>query len=216
VVEREREEGRGRKGEGWREERRRERERARDSEKEKESERARARERRERERTSIYTHRIFHVNTKKFPNIQEGIHDIQMYSSSPITTQHTNAYETYKHTHYHQDCPAPTLSPPPPPPPLPPPLPPSPPPRLFGDGKRQVPTISAPTSRARKAGLPIPNSRKSVPWCIYSILPLSIVLFENVCCCDALPSSLPRSRHFHPSARLSKLMCVCQERLQEM
>jgi hypothetical protein len=69
--------------------------------------------------------------------------------SSENTTQHTNAYETYKHTHHHQDCPAPTLSPPPPPPPPPPPLPPSPPLPLFGDGKRQVPTISAPTSRAK-------------------------------------------------------------------
>jgi hypothetical protein len=152
------------------------------------------------------------LTQNKFPNTKEGIHDIKMYSSSPITTQHTNAHETYKHPHHHPDCSAPTLSPPPPPPPPPPPLPPSPPLRLFGDGKRQVPTISAPTSRARKAGLPIPNSRKSVPWYIHSMQPLSRVLFENVCCCDALPSSFPRPRHFYPSARLSMPMCVCQVR----
>jgi hypothetical protein len=36
-----------------------------------------------------YTHRIFHANTQKFPNTQQGIHDIKMHLSSPITTQHT-------------------------------------------------------------------------------------------------------------------------------
>jgi hypothetical protein len=30
----------------------------------------------------------------------------------------------------------------------------------------------------------------------------------NVFCCDALPSSFPRPRHFYPSARLSMPMCV--------